>query len=86
MTINWGQWGQVGVAANLDVIGIKPFSTIQATSALELCFRNQQLQACICEADYGLWRQTFSSSKMYLDSKMNIDGEAFWKGRFLFGD
>jgi NADPH:quinone reductase-like Zn-dependent oxidoreductase/thioester reductase-like protein/ubiquinone/menaquinone biosynthesis C-methylase UbiE len=90
MTINWGQWGQVGVAANLDVIGIKPFSTIQATSALELCFRNQQLQACICEADYGLWRQTFSSSKMYLeelkdstelrkDSKMNIDGEAFWK-------
>jgi len=26
-TMNWGLWGQVGVAANKDVIGIKPMTT-----------------------------------------------------------
>jgi acyl transferase domain-containing protein/NADPH:quinone reductase-like Zn-dependent oxidoreductase/thioester reductase-like protein/NADP-dependent 3-hydroxy acid dehydrogenase YdfG/SAM-dependent methyltransferase/acyl carrier protein len=89
-TINWGQWGQTGVAINVDVSWVKPFSTIQAISALEVTLRGQNVQVAVGEADIAYVRKQLHCSKRYLedlkennDSKKifgsEADGEAFWR-------
>jgi thioester reductase-like protein len=65
-TINWGQWGQVGVAANMEIIGMKPFSVLQGISALERVMKSQRLQCMVAEVDVSIMKQLFASSKTYL--------------------
>jgi hypothetical protein len=62
-TINWGQWGQVGVAANIEIIGLRPFSALQGISALERVMKSQRLQACVCDADFSIIKQVFSGTR-----------------------
>lgn len=42
-SVNWGQWGEVGVAKEIDVPGLKPFSTQQALAALEYALKNHRV-------------------------------------------
>jgi thioester reductase-like protein len=65
-TINWGQWGQVGVAANMETIGLKPFSVLQGISALERAMKSQRLQCMVAEMDMSIMKQLFACSKTYL--------------------
>jgi thioester reductase-like protein/acyl carrier protein len=90
-TINWGQWGQTGVAINLEISWVKPFSTIQAISAMEVALRGQNVQVAIGEADIAFCRKHLHCNKKYLEdfketngttNKMfasEADGEAFWR-------
>jgi thioester reductase-like protein len=87
-TVNWGQWGQVGVAANMEIIGLKPFSVLQGVSALERALKSQRLQCLVAEMDMAVMKQLFPSVRRYLEElKMNqndktreihINNEQFW--------
>jgi acyl carrier protein len=87
-TVNWGQWGQVGVAANLEVIGLPPFSVLQGIFAFERVKKSQRIQSCVAEADFSIVKQLFPSSKRYLEElklnqtdqikELQINNEQFW--------
>jgi thioester reductase-like protein len=74
-TINWGQWGQVGVAANMEIIGVKPFSVLQGISALERAMKSQRLQCMVTEMDMAIMKQVFPSSKTYL-GELKLDRDS----------
>lgn len=62
-TVNWGQWGQVGVAANIEIAGLRSFSALQGISALERVMKSQRLQACVCDADFSIVKEIFSGTR-----------------------
>jgi thioester reductase-like protein len=87
-TVNWGQWGQVGVAANIEIVGLKPFSPLQGISALERALKSQKSQICVCDADFSIIRQVFNGNRKYMEDlklkqtdltkEIMIDNEQFW--------
>jgi acyl transferase domain-containing protein/NADPH:quinone reductase-like Zn-dependent oxidoreductase/SAM-dependent methyltransferase/acyl carrier protein len=74
-TVNWGQWGQVGVAANIEILGLKPFSVLQGISALERAMKSQRLQCTVGEMEISVMNQLFVFSKSYL-AEMKLDGNS----------
>lgn len=46
-TINWGQWGECGVATEAVIPGVKPFSTKQGLRALEYALSTQQTRMIV---------------------------------------
>jgi hypothetical protein len=74
-TINWGQWGQVGVAASMEIVAFKPFSVLQGLSALERAMKSQRLQCTVAEVDITTIKRALVSSKTYL-SEFKLDGNS----------
>ncbi|CAL8087651.1 unnamed protein product [Orchesella dallaii] len=50
-TINWGQWGEVGIAKDIDINGMKGFSNAQGIAGLEYVMKTQRLQTAILSVD-----------------------------------
>ncbi|CAL8143538.1 unnamed protein product [Orchesella dallaii] len=46
-SINWGQWGEVGIAKEVDIPGIKSISTLQGVSGLEYVMKSHRVQTSI---------------------------------------
>jgi acyl carrier protein len=67
-TVNWGQWGQVGAAAEMEIVGVKPFSPLQGISALEKIMRSQNKQAAFLEKmDFSLYKRVWPGVRKYLE-------------------
>jgi acyl carrier protein len=65
LTINWGQWGQVGLAADIQVTLYKPFSVAQGLAVLEHAIKNNhtRTQVAAYDADLPKLRQVFPSTR-----------------------
>ncbi|OXA48600.1 Phthiocerol synthesis polyketide synthase type I PpsC [Folsomia candida] len=93
-TINWGQWGSVGVAADMEIPGLKPFTPSEAFTALEHVLKANIPQALVAEGDvshissiYPWTRNYFTELKALKGStasslpsktKVTITTEEFW--------
>jgi NADPH:quinone reductase-like Zn-dependent oxidoreductase/acyl carrier protein len=67
-TINWGQWGGVGAAAEIELIGLQPFSPLQGISALERIMRSQSSQTTVLEkSDFPLFRRFLPAVRKYFE-------------------
>ncbi|XP_021946548.1 phenolphthiocerol synthesis polyketide synthase type I Pks15/1-like [Folsomia candida] len=84
--VNWGQWGQVGLAANLHVALNKPLTIHQGTAALEHALTSHKTQLMAHESDLGGYKAVLPSCKGLLvdfeeDSvaQGEIDGDEFWR-------
>ncbi|XP_035710254.1 phenolphthiocerol synthesis polyketide synthase type I Pks15/1 isoform X2 [Folsomia candida] len=86
LTINWGQWGQVGLAANISNSVYKPFTVHQGISALEYAMKSHNSHLQAFEADLGTIKKLVPSARglladievtTCLDTE-NIDEEEFW--------
>jgi hypothetical protein len=53
-TINWGQWGEVGVAVGKDLVFTYPMTTKEALNALSLSLRTDSWQMAAFEMDFHL--------------------------------
>jgi thioester reductase-like protein len=87
-SINWGQWGQVGVAAGIEVAGLVPFSPNQGIGALEASLKTQRSQIAVLEADFQAIRRLFPQTKRYIEElklmldsgvQVKICSEKFWQ-------
>jgi acyl carrier protein len=72
-TFNWDQWGQVGVAASMEMIAFKPTSVLQGISALERAMKSQRLQCMVAEVDISMIKRALVSSKAYLSELQQED-------------
>jgi NADPH:quinone reductase-like Zn-dependent oxidoreductase/acyl carrier protein len=72
-TFNWDQWGQVGVAASMEIIAFKPTSVLQGISALERAMKSQRLQCMVAEVDISMIKRVLVSSKTYLSELQQED-------------
>ncbi|CAL8085094.1 unnamed protein product [Orchesella dallaii] len=72
-TVNWGQWGEVGIATEVDVPGVKALSNLQGITGLEHVMKTHRIQTCILNVDsFVLLSKLFPSLSLYLD-------ELIWK-------
>ncbi|CAL8125824.1 unnamed protein product [Orchesella dallaii] len=90
-SINWGQWGQVGVAVEYDLPGIAPITTQQGINGLESIMKSHRVQIVVNNVEsFSLLFKTFSHLKNYLDERawksefstgksFNIKSEDFWE-------
>jgi acyl transferase domain-containing protein/NADPH:quinone reductase-like Zn-dependent oxidoreductase/acyl carrier protein len=68
ITINWGQWGEVGLAKAMDINGVKAFTPLQGITALEKIMRTQKSQIAVIEQmDINLFQRAFSGVRKYLE-------------------
>ncbi|XP_035712782.1 phenolphthiocerol synthesis polyketide synthase type I Pks15/1 [Folsomia candida] len=86
LTINWGQWGTVGMAADTKHAFIKPFTVHQGIAALEDAMKSHKTQIIPYEGDMGSAKKVLASARGLLSNIMDsseasvlqIDGEQFW--------
>ncbi|ODM96308.1 Polyketide synthase HetM [Orchesella cincta] len=90
-TINWGHWGEVGVAVEYDLPGIARMTTQQGLNALESIMKSHRLQTAVNSIQsFPLLFKTFPHLKNYLDERVyksefltgqsiNIKSEEFWE-------
>lgn len=69
-TINWANWGECGVAQDIDFPGIRPIATRQGLRALEAILKSTRLQVCVMNVDsFGLVAKLFPKVKGYVNDK-----------------
>lgn len=88
LTINWGQWGSVVMAADIKYSFIKPFTVHQGVhqAALEHAMKSHKTQIIPYEGDMGAAKKILASARGLLLNIMNsseatvlqIDGDQFW--------
>ncbi|CAL8085190.1 unnamed protein product [Orchesella dallaii] len=89
-SINWGQWGEVGVATEVDFPGMKPISNLQAFSAIEYALNSQRAQLAVLNVDsVQVIGMIYSQMSVYLDERLwnasratvktTINSEEFWR-------
>ncbi|CAL8084784.1 unnamed protein product [Orchesella dallaii] len=72
-TINWGQWGEVGIAKEIDLPGVKTISNLQGLIGLEYVMKAQRTQTSInCMDSFALLAKFVPQTAHYLD-------ESVWK-------
>ncbi|XP_035705542.1 phenolphthiocerol synthesis polyketide synthase type I Pks15/1 isoform X2 [Folsomia candida] len=88
VAINWGQWGQVGMASNVVIAMNKPMTTHQGIAALEYAIKSHKTQLAAHESDLGAMKQALISTKGLLaDVEQDgaghvsgeLDGDEFWR-------
>ncbi|XP_035707663.1 mycocerosic acid synthase-like polyketide synthase [Folsomia candida] len=85
--INWGQWGEVGLAKNLTLPSFKPFTINQGLAALEHALGSRKIQVAAYDADLGSLMKVLNSTRGLLseieqrqaNSLIEIDSDEFWK-------
>lgn len=88
-TINWGQWGECGVATEQDFPGIRPLTNLQGLAALEHALKMHRTQTCAVNVDsFLLWSKLVPQLSVYLDERvwkistgsggLSIKSEQFW--------
>ncbi|XP_021946582.1 phenolphthiocerol synthesis polyketide synthase type I Pks15/1-like [Folsomia candida] len=86
-TINWGQWGQVGLAANLHVAMNKPITIHQGLAALEHAIKSHKSQIMAHDTDLSGVKMVLPSTRGLLADieeetslgATDIDGDEFWR-------
>lgn len=69
-TINFANWGEIGVAVDIDFPGIRPIATRQGLRAIEAILKSNLLQICVMNVDsFGMVVKLFPKVKGYLDDK-----------------
>lgn len=90
-TINWGQWGEIGVAVEVELPGMKAISTLQGISALDFLMRTQRLQTTVMNMEsFVLFSKLSPMLAVYLDERIwktggssstsiTIKSDEFWQ-------
>ncbi|CAL8085487.1 unnamed protein product [Orchesella dallaii] len=89
-TINWGQWGEVGIATELDIPGIRSISNLQGMTGVEYVLNSQLVQLAIINVEsFQIMSKLFPHFSTYLDERiwksMNATGstgmktDEFWQ-------
>ncbi|CAL8143533.1 unnamed protein product [Orchesella dallaii] len=89
-SVNWGQWGEVGVATEIDIPGINPISNLQGLKALEYALKSQRTQtAAINIKSFVILAKLLPYLSTYLDeriwtknsgnSSIAIKSDEFWE-------
>ncbi|CAL8129073.1 unnamed protein product [Orchesella dallaii] len=72
-SINYGQWGEVGVATELDLPGIWPLSNLQGIKGLEYAIQSHRTQTAVLNVtSFVMMSKFYPHLSAYLD-------ERFWK-------
>jgi acyl carrier protein len=81
-TINWGQWGEVGVAVGKDLVFTYPMTTRESLNALSNCLRTNAAQASAFELDFPVTIKFFPWTKSILELVLSNKGSvgAQWEG------
>jgi NADPH:quinone reductase-like Zn-dependent oxidoreductase/SAM-dependent methyltransferase/acyl carrier protein len=67
-TVNWGQWSGVGAAAEIEILGLQPFSPLQGISALERILRSGLSAAAVLDkVDFSLFKRLFPGVRKYFE-------------------
>jgi acyl transferase domain-containing protein/NADPH:quinone reductase-like Zn-dependent oxidoreductase/acyl carrier protein len=67
-TINWGQWSGVGAAAEIEILGLQPFTPLQGISALDQIMRSQMPQAVVLDKfDFDVYKRILIGVKRYFE-------------------
>ncbi|CAL8140616.1 unnamed protein product [Orchesella dallaii] len=70
-TINWGQWGEVGIATEVDFPGIKTLSNLQGLTGLEYTLNSQLVQLSVLNVEsFQILSKLFPNFAWYLDDKI----------------
>jgi hypothetical protein len=76
-TVNWGQWGEVGVAAGKSILVFYPFSTLEGLNALELSLRANTTQLAPLDFDVAGLKMLFPWVEQMMDMlSLAKDGNA----------
>lgn len=90
-TVNWGQWGEVGVATEVEFPGINPFSNNQAIAGLEYALKSHRTQLAFVNVEsFVVLRKLFPNVSAYLDEQvwksrggasgvLNLKSDEFWR-------
>lgn len=73
-TVNWGQWAQVGVASDMEIPGLLPFTPTEAFNALEGLMRNHKSQALVCAWNLSMIKSLYGWTAANYLSELE-DGE-----------
>lgn len=86
--VNWGNWGEVGVATEVDLPGVRPISTSQGLLALETFLKTQRSHISVLNTDsFALMVKLFPQLRNYIDDKrllgetkqtVLINSDDFW--------
>ncbi|CAL8129043.1 unnamed protein product [Orchesella dallaii] len=70
-TVNWGQWGEVGIATEVDLPGVKTISNLQGTTSLEYILKSQRVQLSVANFEsFQMLSKLFPHLSVYLDEKV----------------
>lgn len=77
-TINWGNWGEVGVATDIDFPGLRPISTSQGILALETFLNTHTSHLAVLNIDsFASLSKGFPGVKNYIeDQRLFADDSA----------
>ncbi|CAL8084808.1 unnamed protein product [Orchesella dallaii] len=89
-SINWGQWGEVGIAKEVDLPGVKTLSNLQGVIGLEYVMKTHRVQTSInCMSSFVLLSKFIPQLALYLDesvmkassaaTNVAIKFEEFWQ-------
>lgn len=67
LSINWGQWSDVGAAKHIKMPAVKPFAPNQGLLALEAILRTQKTQIAVLDVDFQYVRKLTSNVGTYLE-------------------
>lgn len=66
-SVNWGQWGEVGLSKDIKVPAMRPFSPLAGLSGLEIIMRSQKTQVCVFDVDFTVVRKLTANIGAYLE-------------------
>ncbi|CAL8085358.1 unnamed protein product [Orchesella dallaii] len=89
-TVNWGQWGEVGVATEVDIPGLNAISNLQGIGALEYVLKTQRSQTTSVNiSSFVILSKFVPYLGTYLDERMwkktstsntvGIQSDEFWE-------
>ncbi len=67
LSINWGQWSEVGAAKHVNMPAVKPFTPNQGLLALEAIRGTQKTQIAVLDVDFQYVRKLTSNTGTYLE-------------------
>ncbi|CAL8093606.1 unnamed protein product [Orchesella dallaii] len=68
--VNWGNWGEVGVATEIDFPGLRPISTSEGLLALETFLTTQRSHIAVLNIEsFAMLCKVFPRIKTYIDDK-----------------
>ncbi|CAL8109977.1 unnamed protein product [Orchesella dallaii] len=68
--VNWGNWGEVGVATEIDFPGLRPISTSEGLLALETFLTTQRSHLAVLNIEsFAMLCKVFPRIKTYIDDK-----------------
>ncbi|ODM92339.1 Erythronolide synthase, modules 1 and 2 [Orchesella cincta] len=77
-TVNWSQWGEVGICADIDIPGLKVFSNLQALNGLGYALKTNQVQVTVANFDsFPRFSNLFPLTRNYVpENEWNAGNDA----------